>query len=83
MVAEALRDAGMQVMTHGEIFAPDAPDQDWLSFAGEREYIVLTKDRRIRRKPLEIEAIKRARWGSRERGASLAVEMGGPTRVSR
>jgi predicted nuclease of predicted toxin-antitoxin system len=61
VVAEALRDAGMQVMTHGEIFAPDAPDQDWLSFAGERGYIVLTKDRRIRRKLLEIEAIKQAR----------------------
>lgn len=51
----------MQVVTHGEHFVADAPDQDWLSFAGERSYIVLTKDRRIRRKPLEIQAIKRAK----------------------
>ena len=32
-----------------------------MSFAGERNYIVLTKDQRIRRRPLEILAIRTAK----------------------
>jgi hypothetical protein len=32
-----------------------------LSFAGEQNYIVLTKDQRIRRRPLEILAIRTAK----------------------
>ena len=36
-------------------------DELLLEKAGERRWILLTKDRRIRRRPAELEALKRAR----------------------
>lgn len=36
-------------------------DEVLLDKAGERGWILLTKDRRIRRRPVELEALKRAR----------------------
>lgn len=36
-------------------------DEVLLEEAGERGWILLTKDRRIRRRPVELEALKRAR----------------------
>lgn len=38
----------------------DVTDAEWLEEAGRRGWVVLTKDERIRRRPMEIEALRRA-----------------------
>ncbi|TMA29616.1 MAG: hypothetical protein E6J78_02420 [Deltaproteobacteria bacterium] len=53
----ALRTAGFQVEEHAAHFAADAPDAEWLSEAGRRGWVVLTKDKAIRRNALEHVAI--------------------------
>ena len=58
-VAEALRQAGARVEVHDDHFALDAPDEEWLAFCGERNWIVLTLDYRIRYRVSELEALKR------------------------
>lgn len=45
---------------HDDHFAPDAPDAEWLRVVGTRGWVVLTKDERIRRRPLEREALAAA-----------------------
>ncbi len=59
-VAAALRQAGARVEIHDDHFPPDARDQDWLRQVGARGWIVLTKDRRIRYRGPEREALLRA-----------------------
>ena len=61
VVADALRAAGAHVEVHHEHFQPGAADAEWLPFVGERKWILLTKDRHIRRRELEIQAIVNAR----------------------
>jgi hypothetical protein len=36
-------------------------DEEWLERAGSEDWVVLTKDKRIRRRPAEIDAIRRHR----------------------
>ena len=61
-VPEALRRAGATVIAHHEKFAPGTSDDVWLSALAEhQDWIVLTKDSQIRRRPLEREAFKNAR----------------------
>lgn len=55
-----LRAAGYDVRPWYEHFAGQ-PDIDWLPAVGERRWVLLTKDKDIRRRPLEIEAILNAR----------------------
>lgn len=56
-VSEALLRAGLRVQIHDEHFAPSTPDVEWLRVAGQRGWVVLTKDDRIRRHPLERRAL--------------------------
>jgi len=56
-VPEALRSAGVLVEVHDDHFAPDTPDTVWLAEVGARGWIVLTKDSRIRRHPLELQSL--------------------------
>lgn len=42
---------------HDEHFASDTPDTAWLAEVGARGWIVLTKDSRIRRHPLELQSL--------------------------
>jgi predicted nuclease of predicted toxin-antitoxin system len=56
-VTEALRDSGINVVHHDEIFKPDTPDTEWLAHAGAQGWAVLTKDKRIQYHPLEIAAL--------------------------
>ncbi|MGH7324614.1 MAG: hypothetical protein ACREJ9_08200 [Candidatus Rokuibacteriota bacterium] len=60
IVAGALRQAGAQVEIHDDHFAPDALDEVWLREAGERGWIVLTKDRGIRYRAPALAAIRLA-----------------------
>lgn len=56
-VSDALLTAGALVEIHDDHFAPDTLDAVWLAEVGARGWVVLTKDNRIRRHPLELQAL--------------------------
>ena len=56
-VAAALREASVRVEIHDDHFPPNAKDSDWLPVVGERGWVVLTKDDRIRYRRHEREAL--------------------------
>lgn len=56
-VATAIREAGHAIVVHDDEFDPDARDVDWLRAVGERRWVVLTKDARIRTNALERGAL--------------------------
>lgn len=47
-LATALRQAGLRVEVHDDYFQQDATDEEWLAGVGQRGWIVLTKDEKIR-----------------------------------
>lgn len=55
-VAEALRDAGATVEIHSAHFAQDVQDMDWIPRVAARGWVILTKDKNIRRRHGEREA---------------------------
>jgi PIN like domain len=57
--AEILKSHGLTVERHADHFEPHTPDEVWLERAGQRGWIVLTHDRRIRYKPNERDAVMR------------------------
>jgi len=59
-VADALRQASVEVHVHDEHFPPDARDEEWLAEVGKRGWIVLTKDTRIRYRSSELAALVKA-----------------------
>ena len=58
-IALALRQVGEHVEVHDDHFPPDAKDADWLSIVGKRDWVVFTKDDRIRYRTLERKALMR------------------------
>jgi hypothetical protein len=50
--------AGLSVQIHDEYFPRDEEDRVWLRDVGERGWVVLTKDQRLRYRPLEKAALK-------------------------
>jgi hypothetical protein len=60
-ILEALVQRGVRHERHGQHFAPGAEDSVWLPFVGQRGWIVLTKDKRIRFNQLEKTAMRRYR----------------------
>lgn len=60
-VATALSSVGAVVELHDDHFPPDAADPEWIHAVGQRGWVVLTKDQRIRYRPLEIAAVRAAR----------------------
>lgn len=63
-VPGALRAAGAKVICLVEEFAPDARDDVWLPEVGRRGLVVLTKDKWIRRRTNELEALRTAGVGA-------------------
>ena len=59
-IAEALRQAGVEVQIHDDHFPQNATDETWLREVGRRGWIVLTKDTWIRRRSNERTALMRA-----------------------
>jgi len=53
-----LRTEGLRIEVHDDHFKPDASDPEWLSEVGERGWVVVTVDRRIRYRQLEWLAFK-------------------------
>jgi PIN like domain len=62
IVPGALRSAGVEVRTYAELYPSDSkvPDHVWIPEVAERGWVILTKDKKIRRLPIEIEALRRA-----------------------
>src|SRR5262249_55399174 len=58
-VPKALRMAGVEVRIHDDHLEPTTPDEVWLAEAGQRGWVVLTKDDNIRRRQGAIKAIVR------------------------
>jgi hypothetical protein len=61
VVANLLRSAGACVEIHSDHFEEAAADADWLLEVGRRGWAVLTKDRGIRRRVIELAAIRRGK----------------------
>jgi hypothetical protein len=52
-----LRAEGLRIEFHLDHFADDEPDLDWFKVVGKNGWVVLTKDKAIRRKQVEREAV--------------------------
>lgn len=57
---EALESAGLIVERHHDHFAHDTPDESWLPEVAAREWIAVTGDQKILRRPLALAAIERS-----------------------
>jgi len=55
---------GAQVEHAGVAFARGVPDEEWLAACGDRGWFVLTRDKYIRRRVLEREALQAHRVGA-------------------
>jgi hypothetical protein len=56
-MAEILRAAGLKIEVHDDHFRQDAVDPEWLTTVGEKNWIVVTRDERIRYRVAEKQAI--------------------------
>jgi hypothetical protein len=59
-VAEALRGLGAIVELHDDHFAATAKDVEWLPQVGAKRWVILTRDKHILTRPLEVVALVRA-----------------------
>jgi hypothetical protein len=57
-IRKELIKAGLAVEIHDDHFARDEEDRIWLRRVGESGWVVLTKDKRIRYRPLEFAALR-------------------------
>ncbi len=48
----------MKVEVHDDHLPADAPDEDWLALVGRNGWVAITKDRNIRYRAAEIDAIR-------------------------
>ncbi len=60
-VADILQAAGLNVIVHDDHFSQAATDVEWLKEAGEKQWVVLTKDERIRYHTAEMQTLRRAK----------------------
>ncbi len=56
-VVQALRAAGARVEAHDDHFAQDAADETWIPDVTARGWVILTKDKNIRRRAGERETV--------------------------
>jgi predicted nuclease of predicted toxin-antitoxin system len=59
-VCTELRSAGANVVMHDDVFGQSTEDVDWLPQVGKRQWVLLTKDKRIRRNEAETTALMNA-----------------------
>lgn len=63
-LAEAMSEAGANVVTPYEVQLAGATDESWLSTIGARRWLALMRDQNIRRRPLERRALVSAKVGA-------------------
>ena len=54
---EILRSQGLTVEIHDDFFGDTTPDEEWLAFVGEKGWIALTRNKKIRYNPIERDAV--------------------------
>jgi len=62
VVPAALRTAGVEIRTYADLY-PDNPkvqDAEWIPEVAGRGWVILTKDKNIRRLPVEVQALQAA-----------------------
>jgi len=64
MLLEALKAEGAHAVHHDDFFPQDTQDEVWIPNVAQRGWGILTNDRRIKRRPLQLLAV-------RESGAKL------------
>lgn len=57
--ADRLRAEGMAVEVHDDHLPQDAPDEAWIALVGAKGWMAITKDRNVRYRAAELEAIWR------------------------
>lgn len=60
-IAGVLRERGAKVEVHDDHFERDTEDAEWIVEVSRRGWAILTKDRRIRYRPLERRAVLQAK----------------------
>ena len=65
VVVDELRKVGLRVLSMADVYGEQAgqelPDETWLADAGKNDWVVLTKDDAIRRRPAERDALNEAK----------------------
>lgn len=61
VVAQELSSEGVRVERHDDHFPQDATDEEWLTECGKQGWVVLTRDKKIRHRPTELDALKAAK----------------------
>ncbi len=59
IIAKRLRDAGMTVEVHDDHLPMNAPDEDWIALVGRKGWVAVTKDKNIRYRTAELNAIRK------------------------
>lgn len=59
IVAQILQNVGEQVEVHDDHLPQDAADEEWIQLVGEKGWLAVTKDKNIRYRQSELEAIKK------------------------
>lgn len=57
-LAHGFREFGEDVVHLIDVFPPTAQDTDWLPVIGEKGWILVTRDKKIRRRPAELAAYR-------------------------
>jgi hypothetical protein len=57
-IAEVLSGRGIRVKTHMEEFPAGTPDDVWIPRCAANGWVIISKDARIRRRPVELHAIR-------------------------
>lgn len=60
MIFEKLRDAGFKVESHHVHFKHNTEDEAWLEVVGEKKWVVLTRDKMIGKRMLQLHALLNA-----------------------
>ena len=59
IIADRLRAEGMAVEVHDDHLPQDAPDEEWIALVGRMGWVAITKDRDVRYRAAELDAIRR------------------------
>lgn len=58
VIANLLRDAEFKVEIHDDHLPQTAPDEEWIYYVAQQNWVALTKDKNIRYRAAEIGAVK-------------------------
>ena len=59
IIADRLRADGMKVEVHDDHLPLDAPDEEWIALVGRKGWVAITKDKNVRYRAAELDAIRR------------------------